>query len=121
MQIQSHNAFLDSIFKHATSSDCSYKMYLPDVLPELHPTEVTDQFCIIPCNETNEEQFMKLINNYYIYNGFQSTGMLDLVQLEKDIVKLYIAGKPLIANNSNMRRVFRFRNSPTEALLLGNK
>ena len=98
--------------------DCHYKKYLPDDPPELHPTEVTGQTCIIP---PDGKQFVKLINSHYVYNGIQSTAIFDLNRLEQDVVKLYIAGKPLIAIDSNIRTVFRFRNSPTEHTLPGNK
>ena len=96
-------------------------MYLPDSPPELHPTEVTSQHSIIPCKETNEENFIKLIKSHYIYNGLHSIPMIDLDQLEQAVVKFYIAGKPLIINDSNLRSVFRFKNSPTEITLSGHK
>ena len=56
-----------------------------------------------------------------MYNGIQSIAMFDLHQLEQDVVKFYIAGKPLIAIDSSIRTVFRFRNSPTEIALPANK
>ena len=121
MQIENHNAFLDCIFRHATTSDCQYKMYLLETAQKLYPTEVTNQHCIIPCKKTDEKQFIMLIHSHYIYNGFQSTGMLDLYQLEQDVVKVYIAGKPLIINDNSTRSVFRFRDSPTETTLSPNK
>ena len=121
LQIQNHNAFLEDIFRHARNSDCHYKMYLPDVPQKLYPTEVTNQNCIISCDENAEKQFLKLINCHYIYNGFQSTGILDLDQLERRVVKIYIAGKPLIANDNGIRSIFRFSNSPTETTLSPNK
>ena len=46
--------------------------------------------------------------------------MFDLHQLEQDVVKIYIAGKPLITFDS-LRIVFRFRNLPTENTLSENK
>lgn len=121
IQIQNHNAFLERIFRHAKSSDCHYKMYLPDIPPELYPTEVTSQNCIIPCNGTNGKQFIRLINSHYIYIGCNSAPTLDLNQLERAVVKFYIAGKPLITNDDSIRYVFRFRNSPSETALSLNK
>ena len=118
VQIQNHNVFLDSIITHAATSDCHYKIYVLETPPELYPTEVTSQNCIIPCDE---KPFIKLINTHYIYNGFQSTGILDLYQLERDVVKFYIAGKPLIINDNSIRSVFRFSNSPTETTLSPKK
>lgn len=75
----------------------------------------------MPSDETNGEQFLKLINSHYVYNDTQSTAKFDLVQLEQDVVKFYIAGKPSIAADSSIRAVFRFRNSPTENTLPGSK
>ena len=121
IQIQKHNDFLNSIFEHATSSDCHFKMCLPESPQKLHPTEVTSQNCIIPSNETDEKHFVKLINSHYIYSGFQSTPVLDLLQLERAVVKFYIAGKPLIMRDSSIRSIFRFRNSPAETIISGNK
>ena len=102
-------------------SDCHYKKYLPDDPPMLHPTEITSQSCIVPADGSDGKQFLKLINSHYIYNGIQSTAVFDLVQLEQDVVKFYIVGKPLIAIDSSIRTVFRFRNSPKENTLPGNK
>ena len=104
-------------------SDCHYKKYLPDDPPVLHLTEVTSQSCIVPADGSDGKQFLKLINSHYVYNGIQSTAEFDLVQLEQDVVKFYIAGKPSIAtdSSSSIRSVFRFRNSPTEYTLPGNK
>ena len=116
-QIENHNSFLNSIYTHTISADCHYKKYLPDNPSELHPTEVTSQACIIPSDGPNEKQFLKLINSHYVYNGTQSAAVFDLDQLELDVVKVYIVGKPLITIDSNIRTVFRFRNSPTEATL----
>ena len=96
-------------------------MYLPDSPPELHPTEVTTQHSIIPCNETNGENFIKLIKSHCIYNCLHSIPMIDLDQLEQAVVKVYIAGKPLIINDGGIRSVFRFKNSPTETTLSGHK
>lgn len=121
MQIENHNAFLNSIFTHVTTYDCQYKIYLLETPRELYPTEVTNHNCIIPCNKTDEKQFTMLINTHCIHNGFQSTGMLDLHQLEQDVVKVYIAGKSLIINDNSIRSVFRFSNSPTETTLSPNK
>ena len=121
MQIVNHNAFLNNIFAHALHSGCHYKKYLPDNPPELHLTEVTDQNCIVPADGPDGKQFLKLINSHYVYNGIQLSAMFDLVQLEQDVVKFYIAGKPLIAIDDGIRTVFRFRNSPTENTLPGNK
>ena len=103
------------------SSDCHYKKYLPDDPPVLHPTEVTSQSCIVPSDGFDEKQFLKVINSHYVYNGIQSTAVFDLVQLELDVVKFYIVGKPLMAIDSSIRTIFRFRNSPTENTLSGNK
>ena len=103
------------------SPDCRYKKYLPDNPPEVHPTEVTCQTCIVPSDECEGKQFLKLINSHYVYNGSQSTAIFDLDQLEQDVVKFYIAGKPLIAIDNSIRTVFRFRNSPTEDTLPRNK
>lgn len=89
---------------------------------ELHPTEVSGQACIVPSDESSEGRlFLKLINSHYIYNGRQSSAVFDLERLEQDVVKFFIAGKPLIAIDSSIRTVFRFRNSPTENTLPGNK
>jgi len=118
MQIEKHNTFLDSILTHAKNSDCHYKKYLPDNPPKLHPTEVTSQTCIIPSNGSNEDQFLKLIKSHYDHNGIHSSAVFDLRQLEQDVVKFYIAGKPLITVESSIRIIFRFRNSPTETTLL---
>lgn len=109
---------MNSVFTHAKSSD--YKGYLPDKLPELHATEVTNQSCIFACSETDENQFLKLINSHYIYNEIHSITMFDLHQLEQDVVKIYVAGKPLITFD-NLRIVFRFRNLPTENTLSEHK
>lgn len=116
-QIRNHNAFLNSILTHAETLDCHYKKYLPaaDDLPKLHATEFTSQACIVPFNDN---QFLKLINSHYVYNVIHSITMCDLNQLEQDVVKFYIAGKPIIITDDdgpgNMRNVFRFRNLPTE-------
>ena len=96
-------------------------MCLPDSPPELHPTEVTSEHSIIPCDETNGENFIKLIKSHYIYNGLQSIPMIDLDQLEQAVIKFYIAGKPLIINDSSIRTIFRFRNSPNETTVSGHK
>ena len=47
--------------------------------------------------------------------------MFDLIQLEQDIVKFYVTGKPLIATDGEIRTVFRFKQSPTGNILPGNK
>lgn len=125
-QIENHNTFLRRIFTHAETLGCHYKKYLPDKLPELLITEVTEQSCIVPsigadkdpCNGTDEHPshgtdenpFLKLINSHYIYNDIYSIAKFDLNQLEQDVVKIYIAGKPLIVFDSNIRTVFRFKN-----------
>ena len=118
MQIRKHNAFLNSIFAHVKTSDCHYKKYLPDKFPELHPTEITIQSCICPSNVSDQDQFLKLINNHYVYNG---TWSIDLNQLEQDIVEICIVGKPLIAIDSSIRTVFRFKNMPTDITQPGSK
>ena len=102
-------------------SDCHYKKYLPDNPPELHPTEISSQACIVPSDGSEGKLFLKLINRHYVYNGRQSTSVFDLDHLEQDVVKIFIAGKPLIAIDSSIRTVFRFRNSPTENILQGSK
>ena len=86
----------------------------------MHITEVTNQSCIVPCSKTDENPFLKLINSHYVYDGIQSIAMFDLNRLEEDVVKIYIAGKPLITFD-NIRTVFRFRNLPTENTLSENK
>ena len=112
-QIRNHNTLLSNIYKHAEASDCHYKKFLPDIL-ELHPTEVTNQSFVVPSNKSDKDHFLKLINNHYVYDGIWSTGKFDLIQLEVDVVKFYIAGKPLITSDGRFRTVFRFKNSPTE-------
>ena len=112
-QIRNHNIFLSSIYTHAEASVCHYKKFLPDIL-ELHPTEVTNQCFIIPSSKSDKDNFLKLINNHYVYDGILSTGKFDLTELEQDVVKFYIAGKPLITSDDRFRTVFRFKNSPTE-------
>ena len=102
-------------------SDCHYKIFIPDNLPELHPSEVTNQSSIVPCNGTDGNQFLKLINSHYVYNGIRSIAMFDFKQLEQDVVKLYIAGKPVITLDDSIRTIFRFRNLPTEITLPGSK
>lgn len=84
----------------------------------MHPTEITNQSCIVPSNESNQDQFLKIINNHYVYNG---TWSIDLNQLEQDVVEIYIVGKPLIAIDSSIRTVFRFKNMPTEITQPGSK
>ena len=103
------------------SPGCHYKKYLPDNPLELHPAEVTSQTCIVPPDGSDGKQFLKLINSHYVYIGSQSTAVFDLDQLEQNVVKFYIAGKPLIAIDGSIRTVFRFRNSPTENTLPRNK
>ena len=89
---------------------------------ELHPTEVSSQACIVPSDEgSGGRLFLKLINSHYIYNGRQSSAVFDLERLEQDVIKFFIAGKPLITIDGSIRTVFRFRNSPTENTLPGNK
>ena len=81
-------------------------------------TEITEQSCIVPSNEADEDPsygtdgnpFLKLINSHYVYNDIYSIGKFDLNQLEQDVVKFYIAGKPLIVFDDNVRTVFRFKN-----------
>ena len=108
---------MNSIFGHATHS---YQKYLPDSLPESHPTEVTSQSCIAPSDGgTGKQQFLKLIKSCYVYNGVKSSPLFDLDQLEQNVVAFYIAGKPQIQLDS-IRTIFRFRNSPNE-ITLGNK
>ena len=108
---------MTSIFSHATPS---HQKYLPNSLTESHPTEVTNQSCIVPSVEgTGKQQFLKLIKSYYVYDGGQSSPLFDLDQLEQYVVGFYIAGKPQIQLDS-IRTVFRFRNSPND-ITLGNK
>ena len=118
IQIRKHNTFLNDIVTHIKTPDCHYKKYLPDKLPELHPTEITNQSCIVPSNESNQDQFLRIINNHYVYNG---TWSIDLNQLEQDVVEIYIVGKPLIAIDNSIRTVFRFKNMPTEITQPGSK
>ena len=87
--------------------------------------EVTEQSCIVPSNGiddpsnvtdehpshgTDENPFLKLINSHYVYNDIYSIAKFDLNQLEQDVVKFFIAGKPLIVFDGNFRTVFRFKN-----------
>ena len=53
-----------------------------------------------------------------MYNG---TCSIDLNQLEQEVVEIYIVGKPLIAIDSSIRTVFRFKNMPTEITQPGSK
>ncbi|XP_065913406.1 uncharacterized protein [Dysidea avara] len=115
-----HNSFLNSIFDHAKDTNCHYQKYLPNSPPELHPTEVTSQSCIVPSDRrgTGKKQFLKLIRSCSMYNGVQSSSMFDLEQLQQNVVAFYIAGKPLITSN-DIKIIFRFRDSPNE-ITLGN-
>jgi len=70
-------------------SNCHYKKYLPDNPPELHPTEISSQACIVPSDGSEGKLFLKLINRHYVYNGRQSTSVFDLDHLEQDVVKLF--------------------------------
>jgi len=98
-----------------------YKKILPNNPPDLHPTEVTNHTCIVPF-ETDEDQFLKLIKSHYDYNGTQLSAKFNLKRLEQDVVKFYIAGKPLIVtDDSEFKIVFRFRNLPTEMTISGSK